>query len=98
MKKAHYESVRMLLPFALLMLVFIGLLFRFLNAGADNHIQKVALLCDEGAREVVVHKGDTCWAVAERRGLSVEALLAVGGNENINCDKLEVGQGICVPV
>lgn len=42
-----------------------------------------------------IHKGDTCWAIANRKGTSVEDLL--GSNSSLDCDRLKVGSWICVP-
>jgi hypothetical protein len=81
--------------FIIIGLFLIGVFF-YLRATAVKMDQDVkALQC--GAQNVVfgVRAGDTCWAIANDRGLTVDALLKE--NANLNCDKLIVGQSICVP-
>jgi hypothetical protein len=95
-KKGNKEAVRLMLPFALLVLVFLLLVFRFLNGGseADGAPQ---VHCDQGNHAIQVQKGETCWEIGEAHGLAVEELLALEGNKDIDCDRLQVGQSICVP-
>jgi hypothetical protein len=95
MKKENREAVRAMLPFALLIFIFLLVVFKLLY-GADAAMEQVTH-CGEGSRQVQIAKGDTCWAVAESCGVGVEDLLAVRGNEKVDCDALRVGQGICVP-
>ncbi|KAF2183208.1 carbohydrate-binding module family 50 protein [Zopfia rhizophila CBS 207.26] len=96
LKEGNKESVRMMLPFALLVLVFMLLLFKFINggAGADD---KVQVHCAESYTAYEIRKGDTCWGVAKAYGLGVDDLLELKGNEGVDCDKLGVGQQVCVP-
>ncbi|KAH8719229.1 hypothetical protein GQ44DRAFT_712731 [Phaeosphaeriaceae sp. PMI808] len=99
----HSDSVRMMLPFALLVFVFLLLLFVLVNRSGGSgmtwadrgHMQ--ALDCHQDGHQVQVKKGDTCWAIAKEYSLGIEELLGREGNKKINCDKLNVGQGICVP-
>ena len=46
-----------------------------------------------GMEKYVVREGDTCWRIAEGR---VEELKEV--NEGLDCDRLEVGTTLCVPM
>lgn len=101
----HREAVRTMLPFALLVFVFLLVVFRVINGGfgfgggsdksSAEHAAAPADLCHAGSHQV--EKGDTCWAIAEGYSLTVDELLRVRGNEELDCDKLRVGQGICVP-
>jgi hypothetical protein len=85
-----------MLPFALLVLVSLLLLFRFINGGseADDGPQ---VQCGQGAAAIQVKEGETCWEIGKAHGLGVEELLALTGNEGVECEKLRPGQSICVP-
>jgi hypothetical protein len=97
LKKGNRESIKMILPFALLVLVFLLLLFKFLaGAGAHADLEEQAN-CAEGDSWVQVTKGDTCYEIGEAHGLGVEELLGLMGNEKVDCDHLRIGQKICVP-
>jgi len=50
--------------------------------------------CDGGPTHTV-QTGDTCWAIADSKGISVEDLISL--NEGLNCDHLAVGQAVCLP-
>ncbi|KAH7135544.1 hypothetical protein B0J11DRAFT_576126 [Dendryphion nanum] len=95
-KKDMRESARALLPFALLVLIVLLLLFRYVNSAGETEVEQVH--CGNGFDSIQVQKGQTCWEIGETYGLGVEELLNVEGNEDIVCEKLRVGQGICVPV
>lgn len=94
-EEGNKSAVRMMLPFALLVLVFLFLVFKLVNRSDGN--DTYATVCGDGERQLHVEKGDTCWAIAEANGLSVDALLSLRGNQGVDCGKLRVGQGICVP-
>ena len=99
--KGNREAVRMMLPFALLVLVFMFLLFKLVDGGlrwtsADGRDTQV-LDCRQGSHQTQVAKGDTCWEIAEEYGVGVEELLGLQGNQGVECERLRVGQGICVP-
>ncbi|KAK7923417.1 LysM domain-containing protein [Apiospora marii] len=51
--------------------------------------------CAAGAHTYSIKKGDTCWGIADRRGLEVDDIL--GENKGLDCDNLEIGDLICVP-
>lgn len=93
MEKEHRNAVRMMLPFALLVLVFLFLVFKLVNRSDDTYV----VACGDGHDQLHVSKGDTCWAIAETHGLSVDALLSLRGNHGVDCDRLRIGQHICVP-
>jgi hypothetical protein len=95
------DSVRKIIPFALLVLVYMFLLFRLVYGGfgwttADGGNEQV-LDCGQGSRQVQIARGDTCWGIAEGGGVGVEELLGLQGNEGVDCDRLRVGQAMCVP-
>lgn len=81
--------------FMIIALFLIGVFYYLRNTAGkmDEDVQK--LEC--GRRNTVYHvqSGDTCWALADTRGLTVDDLLKE--NANLDCDKLMVGQTICVP-
>jgi hypothetical protein len=100
-EKSNRDAVRSMLPFALLVFVFLLVMFRVVNGGfggAANHGDTQVLGCSEGSHQIQVEKGDTCWKIAENYSLGVEELLGMEGNGKVDCDKLKIGQGICVPV
>ena len=94
-EKDNKEAMRIMLPFALLVLIFLFLVFKFLYGGADDAVPQVQ--CGEGYHEIQIKKGETCWSVGKAHGMGVEDLLNLEGNEDVDCDRLEIGQGICVP-
>lgn len=91
-----------MLPFALLVLVFLLLLFNFVNggwsggSGADDTREQV-VHCGQGADKIQVQKGDSCWEIGERYRVGVEGLLGIEGNEGVECETLVAGSWICVP-
>ncbi|KAF2273630.1 uncharacterized protein EI97DRAFT_469368 [Westerdykella ornata] len=94
-RKGNREAVRTMLPFALLAVVFLLLLFRFIYGGSSGSEAEVE--CGLGGKAIHVQAGDTCWEIAKAYGLEVAGLLALQGNGGVDCDKLQVGQSICVP-
>ncbi|KAF1919174.1 hypothetical protein BDU57DRAFT_512115 [Ampelomyces quisqualis] len=105
--QSNREAVRAMLPFALLVFVFLLVVLRVVNGGFGfwggsdmslaGHAAAQADICHAGSRRLQVEKGDTCWAIAEGCSLTVDELLRIRGNDEVNCDELPVGQGICVP-
>ncbi|CAI6333147.1 unnamed protein product [Periconia digitata] len=90
------QAVKMMLPFVLLVLVFLLVIFKFLmSVGADEAGSQIH--CKEGFEKVEVQSDETCWAIAKAHGLSVADLLTLEGNEEIDCAVLQVGQQMCVP-
>ncbi|KAF2708730.1 carbohydrate-binding module family 50 protein [Pleomassaria siparia CBS 279.74] len=105
-EKSNREAVRHMLPFALLVLSMLLLLFHFLNGGfsgggvgkkpaADDAREQIH--CGEGLDKVQIKEGDTCWEFSRKFGLSVDELIGLKGNEAVNCDNLRLGNWICVP-
>ncbi|RYO65145.1 hypothetical protein AA0113_g5224 [Alternaria arborescens] len=92
-EKDNRSAVRMMLPFALLVLVFLFLVFKLVDKSEDTYVSA----CGKGNRQAYISKGDTCWALAEAHGISVDDFLSLRGNEGVDCDKLRIGWGICLP-
>lgn len=90
------EATRMMLPFALLVFVFLLLVFKLVNRPVSDNGPPQALDCDQGSHQIQIQKGDTCWAIAEEHSMGVDDLLKF--NHKLDCDNLKVGEGICVPV
>lgn len=94
-RKGNKEAVRLMLPFALLVIVCLLLLFKFLYGGGGEGAPIVK--CGPDAVAVQIKAGDTCWKLATAHRMSVEGLLALQGNAGVDCERLRIGQGICVP-
>jgi LysM repeat protein len=94
-KKDTGDATRMMLPFALLVFIFLILVFKLINRSDSPPPQVVD--CGQGSHQVQIQKGDTCWSIAEKHSLGVDDLLEIGGNEGIDCDNLAIGEAICVP-
>jgi hypothetical protein len=96
--KSNREAVRSMLPFALLVLVFLLIVFRVVSGGgAANNGDTQILDCHDGSRQIQIKKGDTCWAIAKSHRVGVEELLGIEGNAGLDCERLRIGQRICVP-
>jgi len=88
------------MPFALIVLVVLFLMFRLLHrsgGGGASGGGVEGVNCGEGYQRVEIRPGDTCWAIAKVRGVRVEELLRIQGNEGLQCERLRIGQGVCVP-
>lgn len=51
--------------------------------------------CSPDQSAYAIQKGDTCWAIGESRGISVNDILQA--NTGLDCDKLGIGSIICLP-
>ncbi len=96
-KKSSRDSARAMLPFALLIFVFLLLVFKLVNRPDSNDGAHQVINCAEGSHDVHIHKDETCWSIAEKYRMGVEDLLEIGGNKDVDCKALKVGQSICVP-
>jgi hypothetical protein len=105
-EKDNRTAVRTMLPFALLVFVVLLLLFKATNGDfgggpdkmrADDGVSQI-MDCHDGSRQIQIEAGDTCWAIAQEHTLGVDDLLALAGNEEVDCDRLRIGQGLCVPM
>ncbi|XP_014554285.1 carbohydrate-binding module family 50 protein [Bipolaris victoriae FI3] len=97
--KDNRDAVRIMLPFALIVLVFLILVFKLLYMGDARSLTpaKESRDCHQGSHEVQIKQGDTCWAIAQTSHITVEELLGLQGNALVDCDRLLPGKSICVP-
>ena len=90
--KGDREAWRYILPFFLLVSVFLLALFRFLGSAATL----TPLACSENSVQYLVESGDSCWAIANDHGATVADLMRL--NQGMDCSLLKDGSKICVPV
>jgi LysM domain len=89
-----------MLPFLLLIGVFLLLMYRVTHASGgfgngDGGEKWPTPLCEKGHETYAIVRGDTCWDLAQKWGVKVEDL--VRSNEDLDCESLDVGRKICVP-
>ena len=83
------QAWRYMLPFFVLVGVFLLLVFRLLNSGP------APLHCGEGLKTHRISQMETCWQIAQDERTTVDKLTEV--NDGLKCDHLVVGSEICVP-
>ncbi|KAI1310849.1 carbohydrate-binding module family 50 protein [Xylaria venustula] len=88
------QEMMPLLNWFLLVGLFLLVVVWFITGGSKGSTEVVRSCGDEETPYKIV-AGDTCWAVAEARSITVDALLE--HNDGLDCDKLSVGETICVP-
>ncbi|KAK8083783.1 carbohydrate-binding module family 50 protein [Apiospora saccharicola] len=86
--------------FTIIGLFLIGVfwfLHKTVGTGSGNEGEGAPMVpqCAAGAHTYSITSGDTCWEIADRRGLEVDDIL--GENKGLDCDKLAIGEVICVP-
>lgn len=84
-----------LLNFFMLIALFMMGVFWYLHWMAGGESGTPVAQCSRGSYTYNINPGDTCWAIADSRGLKVEDVLRL--NEGLDCDRLTVGSAICVP-
>ncbi|OCK75078.1 carbohydrate-binding module family 50 protein [Lepidopterella palustris CBS 459.81] len=89
LRDSNREAWRYLLPFALLFIFLLLLLFRFINSAPS-------ITCPSQSEPYTIRSGDTCWAIAKDHGLDVPGLLRL--NPGTDCAGLRVGGLLCVPM
>lgn len=94
MRKSESEAWRYMLPFFLLVVVFLLALYRFLGSAESD--APIPLVCPENSVRYLIKAGDSCWAIANDRGATVADLTRL--NQDIDCSLLKVGREICAPV
>lgn len=92
MRKGDGKAWRYMLPFFLLVSVFLLALYRFLGSAAAP----TPVACAENSVRYLVKPGDSCWAIANDRGATVADLMRL--NQGMECSLLKAGRVICVPV
>ncbi len=83
-----------MLPFFLLVVVFLLALYRFL--GSAESAVPMPLVCPENSVRYLIKAGDSCWAIANDHGATVADLRRL--NQGIDCSSLKAGRDICEPV
>ncbi|EOA90021.1 carbohydrate-binding module family 50 protein [Exserohilum turcica Et28A] len=96
-KKQNRDALRIMLPFALLVLVFLILVFKLVYRSDDGPPKDDILDCGPDTQQLLIQKGDTCWKFAQASSITVQELLALRGNEALDCHRLAIGKLICVP-
>ncbi|PMD20644.1 carbohydrate-binding module family 50 protein [Hyaloscypha hepaticicola] len=94
LRKSESEAWRYMLPFFLLVVVFLLALYRFL--GLAESTAPMPLVCPENSVRYLIKAGDSCWAIGNDRGATVADLTRL--NQGIDCSLLKAGRDICVPV
>jgi hypothetical protein len=94
LRKSESEAWRYMLPFFLLVVVFLLALYRFL--GSAESAAPMPLVCPENSVPYLIKAGDSCWAISNDRGATVADLTRL--NQGIDCSLLKAGGDICVPV
>ncbi|KAI1127769.1 carbohydrate-binding module family 50 protein [Nemania abortiva] len=89
------QEMMPLLNWFLLVGLFLLVILWFISGGSKRSTEVVRNCADDTA-PYKIKSGDTCWAIAEARSVSLDDLLA--NNEGLDCDKLAVGETICVPI
>lgn len=89
------QEMMPLLNWFLLVGLFLLVVIWFITRGSKGSTE-VVRSCNDDATPYKITAGDTCWAVAEAKSVSLDALLK--SNAGLDCDKLSVGETICVPV
>lgn len=87
----------MLTPFLLLVGLVLLLFFRLLSGAGSatpNEPSKAILDCGDAGQAIPIRTADTCWKIATEHDMSVDELRDL--NEGIDCDRLVVGQELCV--
>ncbi|KAF2972544.1 hypothetical protein GQX73_g949 [Xylaria multiplex] len=94
-RRASWRQEMMpLLNWFLLVGLFLLVMVWFISRGSRGSTE-VVRSCDDGMTPYKIKAGDTCWALAEANSVSLDTLLK--NNEGLDCDKLSVGETICVP-
>lgn len=87
-----------LLNFGVIIGLSLLLLFWYLHWAAspsESHDTAPSLSCSGTSAAYTVRKGDTCWDLAEARGISLDDVHEL--NPQIDCEKLPAGSRICLP-
>ena len=100
------RSWRLMAPFLLLVFLVPVFFFRLLGTGSSHSTSTtqpgsaLQINCPVDMRVYAVQKGETCWSIGQKAGMSVEELREVNrgvkDGEELECEDLTVGQAICV--
>jgi len=96
LQQGQRESWRYIMPFFLLCAVFLLLLMWWVGRPwGESNPPPPRVVCGGHSSAVIVKTGDTCWSISETYGISLDVLKRE--NSRIDCDRLQVGQALCVP-
>jgi hypothetical protein len=88
------QEMMPLLNWFLLVGVFLLVIIWFIS-GKSGSSTEIVRSCGDETTPYEIKTGDTCWAIAEAKSVPLDVLLQ--NNEGLDCDKLAVGDTICVP-
>ncbi|KAI0652671.1 hypothetical protein C8Q79DRAFT_898267 [Trametes meyenii] len=88
------SAYRMILPFVLIVAAFLLLVFRLVHSSTPANPPETAH-CTGNSEAYNIVRGDTCWALSQTRGCTVQDILNV--NQGLDCEALRPGQAICLP-
>ncbi|THH08347.1 hypothetical protein EW145_g2765 [Phellinidium pouzarii] len=92
LRNRNRNAWRQLLPFFLIIIVFLLLVFRL----SPSMFKSRPFSCAEHSRPYTIKPGDACWAISEEYGTTLDNLRAI--NPGVDCAALKRGQRICVPM
>jgi len=78
--------------FLIIGVFFIGLVWYLHGLVGSNY--EIPAMCKDVSEAYKVKTGDTCWDIAQSRGLDLSELLKE--NDGLDCNKLVVGSTICI--
>ncbi|KAH9854421.1 hypothetical protein C2E23DRAFT_818674 [Lenzites betulinus] len=88
------SAYRVILPFFLIVAVVLLLVFRLVHSSTPANPPE-SIHCSGTNEPYYIIRGDTCWALSQTRGCTVQDILDV--NQGLNCEALVVGQAVCLP-
>ncbi|KAI8980561.1 hypothetical protein BD414DRAFT_420548 [Trametes punicea] len=88
------SAYRVILPFFLMVLVVLLLVFRLVHSSTPVNPPD-ALLCPGATEAYTIVRGDTCWDLSQSRGCTVQDILDL--NPDLKCEAISPGQAICLP-
>lgn len=87
-RRAWQYMLPLLFPLAIL-------LYLWQYVGSDKWTPIPVPSCGEHSTLYVVQPGESCWAIVEERGGTLDDLIKM--NPDLDCQLLKAGQRICVP-
>ncbi|KAI5120839.1 hypothetical protein M0805_007026 [Coniferiporia weirii] len=92
LRDRNRDAWRQLLPFFLIIIVFLLLVFRL----SPSVLNTRPFSCVEHGRPYTIRSGDTCWSISKEYGTTLDNLRTI--NPGVDCSALRPGQHLCVPV
>jgi hypothetical protein len=89
---------RTLFPFILIVFACLLLVWRLVLAPSYSPAPAPAPtpVCPDNTEPYAIRDGDTCWALGQARGLSVDQVIRA--NPGLECTRLRPGQRVCLPL